>query len=72
MLVEPLFERVRDGLGSFESKRSSVVGAQVCGIALDVVQRLEELQRLFADLALVVDPEFVELAAGVGLMRGST
>jgi hypothetical protein len=32
-------------------------------LALDLVELLEELQRQLADLAGVVDPEFVELAS---------
>ena len=66
MLVEPLFKGVRNRLGSLESKRSSVFRTEPGCITLDVVQRLEELQRLLAHLALVVGPEFVELATSVG------
>jgi len=37
-------------------------------LALHVIQRAEELQRLLADLAAVVGPQLVELAPRMGLI----
>lgn len=44
---------------------SSVFSLEVLHFALDVVQRLEELQRLLAELAAMVGPQFMELAPRV-------
>ena len=48
----------------------SLPGIELAHLALDLIQLHEELQRLLADGALVVDPQLVELAPGVRQATG--
>jgi hypothetical protein len=56
---------VADRFGPVLSKLTSLFGIQHCSIALDVVKRSEERQRLYGDLAAVVGMQIEELASRV-------
>lgn len=45
---------------------SSLIGLEFLHLALDAVELAEELQRPLTDLAAMVDPQLVELPAGMG------
>lgn len=66
--VEPAFECVGDGRRLVLPQSSSLVRPECLGLALDVVQQAEELDRLLGDRAPVGDPQLVELASRVCIM----
>jgi len=49
----------------------SILRLKLGDLAFDGVELAEELQRLLADRAAVIGPEFVELAPCMGIMRSS-
>ena len=63
--MQPLVQRIGDSSRLALPYRLALVGVEVVDLALDARTALEELQRLLADLAAVVDPQLVELAPRV-------